>query len=57
MSNGLRIGVIGRTGHGDYGHGLDTVWARVPGTQVVAVADDDREGLAKAASSVLNFSA
>ncbi len=21
-----RIGVIGDTGHGNYGHGLDTVW-------------------------------
>ena len=49
MADMVRVAVIGRTGRGDYGHGLDTVWADVPGTTVVAVADDDREGLAKAA--------
>jgi predicted dehydrogenase len=49
MSNELRVAVIGRTGRGDYGHGLDTVWKEVPGTQVVAVADDDPMGLAAAA--------
>ena len=50
MPDILRIGVIGRTGRGDYGHGLDMAWADVPGTQVVAVADDDRDGLAQAAT-------
>lgn len=45
----FRIGVIGRTGHGDYGHGLDVVWKDVPDAEVVAVADDDRTGLMKAA--------
>lgn len=40
-----RVGVIGRTGHGNYGHGVDTVWSAVPRTRVVAVADDDPEGL------------
>jgi predicted dehydrogenase len=49
MADSFRVAVIGRTGRGDYGHGLDTVWADVPETQVVAVADDDRDGLAKAA--------
>lgn len=44
----LRVGVIGHTGRGGYGHGLDRMWARVPGTQVVAVADADPAGLAKA---------
>lgn len=43
-----RVGVIGSTGHGDYGHGLDTVWSGVPGTRIVAVADDHPAGLAKA---------
>jgi len=43
-----RVGVIGRTGHGDYGHGLDVIWNEVPETEIVAVADDDRTGLAKA---------
>ncbi|HPD16443.1 MAG TPA: Gfo/Idh/MocA family oxidoreductase [Planctomycetota bacterium] len=43
-----RVGVIGHTGRGNYGHGLDTVWREVPGTQVVAVADADEKGLAAA---------
>jgi len=52
MANKLRVGVIGRTGRGDYGHGIDTVWAAVPETEVVAVADDDKMGLAKAAKKL-----
>ncbi len=43
-----RIGVIGDTGHGNYGHGLDTVWRAFDCTEVVAVADPDGEGRAKA---------
>ncbi|MGC4007401.1 MAG: Gfo/Idh/MocA family oxidoreductase [Pirellulales bacterium] len=42
----LRVAVIGHTGRGDYGHGLNTMWANVPGTEVVAVADADTKGLA-----------
>lgn len=49
MAEKLRVGIIGRTGRGDYGHGIDTVWLDVPDAVVVAVADDSREGLAKAA--------
>lgn len=45
----VRVAVIGRTGKGDYGHGIDTVWAEVPETQVVAVADENEAGRAKAA--------
>ena len=41
-----RVGIIGRTGHGNYGHGLDTVWSSVPQTEVVAIADDHAAGLA-----------
>ncbi len=44
----LRVGIIGHTGRGNYGHGLDTVWIRIPGTEIVAVADADQAGLAKA---------
>jgi predicted dehydrogenase len=44
----LKVAVIGHTGRGDYGHGLDTVWTRLPSTQVVAVADTHEGGLAKA---------
>jgi predicted dehydrogenase len=43
-----RVAVIGHTGHGDYGHGLDTVWLRLPEVELVAVADADPNGLAKA---------
>lgn len=43
----LRVGVIGHTGRGNYGHGLDTVWLQIPETRVVAAADPDRDGLAK----------
>ena len=44
----LRVAVIGHTGHGDYGHGLDVMWLKLPETEIVAVADADAEGLAKA---------
>lgn len=46
----IRAAVIGRTGRGDYGHGLDKVWLRVPGVELVGVADDDPQGLAAAAT-------
>jgi predicted dehydrogenase len=39
-----RVAVIGRTGRGDYGHGLDTVWKEVPAAEVVAVADENEAG-------------
>jgi predicted dehydrogenase len=42
----MRVAVIGHTGHGNYGHGLDTMWQGVPGTELVAVADADEKGLA-----------
>lgn len=43
-----RVAVIGHTGRGNYGHGLDTVWREVPQTEVVAVADPDQQGLTAA---------
>ncbi len=43
-----RVAVIGHTGRGNYGHGLDTMWQHVPGCQVVAVADANPAGLASA---------
>lgn len=45
----FRVAVIGRTGRGNYGHGLDVVWNDIDQTQVVAVADEDAEGRAAAA--------
>lgn len=44
-----RTAVIGRTGRGDYGHGLDVAVLNQPKLQVVAVADEDPDGRAKAA--------
>lgn len=44
----LRVAVIGHTGRGDYGHGLDTMWEKLPETELVAVADADVKGLAAA---------
>src|SRR5258708_6663119 len=44
-----RVGVIGSSKRGDYGHGLDIMWREVPGVQLVVVADDNAEGLRKAA--------
>ncbi len=43
-----RAAVIGHTGRGNYGHGMDRVWLDVPGVQVVAVADADVRGLESA---------
>lgn len=42
-----RVAVIGHTGRGNFGHGLDTVWLKIPETQIVAVADADEAGLKK----------
>ncbi|HBJ38335.1 MAG TPA: 3-chlorobenzoate-3,4-dioxygenase [Planctomycetaceae bacterium] len=47
-SSPLRVAVIGHTGRGDYGHGLDTAWLRIAETQIVAVADADQAGLTAA---------
>lgn len=43
-----RVAVIGHTGRGDYGHGIDILWKGMPETEIVAVADADAAGLAKA---------
>lgn len=43
-----RVAVIGHTGRGNYGHGLDTVWRDIPNTELLAVADADRDGLTAA---------
>lgn len=45
-SSRLRVAVIGHTGRGNYGHGLDTMWLQLPETQIIAVADADAKGLA-----------
>jgi predicted dehydrogenase len=44
----MRVAVIGHTGRGDYGHGLNTMWNGISETELVAVADADAKGLASA---------
>ncbi|HVR74022.1 MAG TPA: Gfo/Idh/MocA family oxidoreductase, partial [Planctomycetota bacterium] len=43
-----RACVIGHTGRGGYGHGLDVCFQKIPGVTVAAVADPDEKGRAKA---------
>jgi predicted dehydrogenase len=45
----LRAAIIGHTGQGDYGHGLDLVFNEYPHIQVVGVADPDPRGREAAA--------
>src|SRR5438045_2087922 len=47
----LKAAIIGHTGRGDYGHGMDICFTNVPGIEVVAVADPDEVGRAKAATN------
>jgi predicted dehydrogenase len=39
-----RVAVIGHTGRGNYGHGIDVVWNAFERMEVVAVADADAAG-------------
>jgi predicted dehydrogenase len=49
MAKNYRVAVIGRTGRGNYGHGLDVVWKAFDNVEIVAVADEDAKGRAAAA--------
>lgn len=56
-----RVAIIGNTGRGNYGHGLDTVWLKQPGVEIVGVADPQAHGLEKTlkklgCSKLLGFS-
>lgn len=44
----LKAAIIGHTGRGNYGHGLELIFADRPGIEVVAVADPDAAGRARA---------
>jgi predicted dehydrogenase len=48
MPEKIRVAIIGSTGRGDYGHGLDVAWKEVPQVEIVALADDDARGRAAA---------
>src|SRR5206468_4000590 len=44
--------VIGHTGQGDYGHGLEGIFSNRPNVEVVALTDPDSEGRAKTAAHI-----
>lgn len=39
-----RVGIIGHTGRGNYGHGLHTMWLALPEAEIVGLADPDDAG-------------
>lgn len=43
-----KVAIIGSTGRGDYGHGMDAIWKSMAQCEVVAVADQDESGREKA---------
>lgn len=48
MPDTFRVAIIGHTGRGNYGHGIDMVWREFPNCEVVAVSDVDDKGRAEA---------
>ncbi len=48
----MRAAVIGHTGRGDYGHGLERIVAGRPGAELVALADPDAAGRQRTAKSL-----
>lgn len=42
----VRVGIIGRTGKGDYGHAVDVAFTKLPNVDIVALADEDENGRA-----------
>lgn len=48
MEKSYRVGIIGCTNRGDYGHGIDVALAKMPEVNIVAVADEDDDGRASA---------
>jgi predicted dehydrogenase len=52
MPDPFRVGVIGSSGKGNYGHGLDTAFQDVEGATIVAVSDDDATGRERVATKL-----
>jgi len=48
----LKAAVIGHTGRGDYGHGLESIFNDRPGIQLVALADPDEAGRKRTAEKI-----
>ncbi|HEY3964188.1 MAG TPA: Gfo/Idh/MocA family oxidoreductase [Planctomycetaceae bacterium] len=44
MPQTYRVGIIGSTGRGDYGHGMDVAWKEIPQAEIVGLADDSEQG-------------
>ena len=44
MPETFKVAIVGHTGRGNYGHGLDMSFVGVKGSHIVAVADPDDEG-------------
>jgi len=44
----VRVGIIGRTGKGDYGHGVDVAFTKLSNVEIVALADENDAGRAAA---------
>ena len=40
----VRVAIIGRTGKGNYGHGVDVAFTEVPNIEIVALADENDAG-------------
>ena len=47
----FRAGAIGRTGRGNFGHGLHKCYENARNVELVALADDDEEGRRKRMTS------
>lgn len=45
----VRVAIVGHTGRGNYGHGLDKVWTALDDVEIVGVADPDPQGREAAA--------
>ena len=48
MAKTWRVGIIGRTGKGNYGHGVDMAFTKLENVHIAAVTDESDEGRAKA---------
>lgn len=48
MPKKYRVGIIGHTGRGEYGHSVDTAFRKVEAAEIVAVADPNEAGRTKA---------
>lgn len=59
QTGGWRAAIIGHSGRGDYGHGLDVIFNDLPGVSVVAIADPvagGREAAAKRSGALRQYS-